>query len=111
MKINIKGTNLDLTPSLKTYIDEKLGGLAKFIKRFDEDGVAELWLEVGRTTAHHHKGEVFSAEADLRLPKEILRASHADKDVRTAIDIIRDKIHQEILKYKTRIGRRPKRQE
>lgn len=108
MKINIKSTNLDLTPSLHAYIENKLGSLAKFLTRFDTEGVAEMWVEVARTTRHHHKGDVFMAEADLRLPKKILRAVEESADVRIAIDALRKTLQLEIEKYKTRIGRRGK---
>jgi ribosomal subunit interface protein len=104
MKITTKTTELDLTPSLKTYIDKKLGALAKFIKRFDETGQAELWIEVARTTRHHRHGDVFMAEADLRLPKKILRAEEESDDVRTAIDLLQRKLHLEIEKYKTQFS-------
>lgn len=109
MKINIKATNLDLTPSLNVYIEEKLGTLAKFIQRFDEEGVAELWLEVARTTKHHHKGNVFMAEADIRLPKKILRGVEYAGDIRASIDLLRNTLRQEIEKYKTRMSPRPRR--
>lgn len=102
MKITIKGTNLTLTPSIKTFAEEKLGTLARFIKRFDETGQAELWLELARTTRHHRRGDVFVAEADLRLPKAILRAEQEDIDVRTAIDKLKVKLRLEIEKYKTK---------
>lgn len=101
MKINIK-KNLDLTPSLRVYIDEKLAPLAKFVKQFDETGEAELWLELSRTTRHHQKGEVFLAVADLRLPHKILRAEEYAEDVRKAIDGAKDTLRLEIEKYKTR---------
>ena len=103
MNINIK-KNLDLTPPLRVYIEEKLAPLAKFIKKFDETGEAELWLELSRTTRHHGKGgEVFLAAADLRLPKKILRAEEYADDIRKAIDQARDTLHMEIEKYKTRL--------
>ncbi len=101
MKINIKA-NLDLTPSLGTYIERKLSPLAKLVKQFDETGEAEIWLELSRTTRHHHKGEVFLAAADLRLPHKILRAEENAEDVRRAIDQARDVLKLEIDKYKTR---------
>lgn len=102
MKINIK-TNLDLTAPLRTYIDEKLAPLAKFLKKFDETGEAEIWLEVSRTTRHHGKGEeVFLAVADLRLPHKILRAEEYAADIRKAIDQARDTLRLEIEKYKTK---------
>ncbi|RJQ28578.1 ribosome-associated translation inhibitor RaiA [Candidatus Parcubacteria bacterium] len=108
MKINIKATRIDITPSLKIYIESKLGSLGKFVRKFDAEGVAEMWLEVGRTTRHHHKGPVFRAEADLRLPKKILRAEEESYDLRASIDVLKNKIHVEIEKYKARFekGRR-----
>ena len=109
MKITIKTTGLDLTPSLKTYIERKLGALTKFVKRFDETGQAELWVEVARTTRHHRHGDVFLAEADLRLPKKILRAEESGEDVRTAIDLLQRKLHSEIEKYRTRSSSKPTR--
>jgi len=101
MKINVKATNLDLTPSLNIYIEKKLMPLAKFIKSFDVMGEVEIWVEVARTTKHHHKGQVFRAEADLRLPGRILRAEEELPDLRVAIDAVKDKIRLEIEKYKT----------
>lgn len=103
MKINIK-KNLDVTASLQTYIEEKLAPLAKFIKKFEEAGEVELWLELSRTTRHHHKGgEVYLAVADLRLPGKILRAEEYADDVRKAIDRARDTMRSEIEKYKEKI--------
>ena len=102
MKINIKATNFELTPSLKEYAEEKLGTLEKFIQKFAAEGVAEIWLEVARTTRHHHKGEnLFMAEADLRLPNRILRGEEYAEEIHAAIDRVRDTLRLEIEKYKT----------
>ena len=100
MKINIKATGIELTPALKEYVEEKIGLIAKFVKRWDLEGGVEVWVEVGRTTQHHHKGDVFRAEADLRLPGKVLRAEDADSDVRVAVDRVRNKLEREIEKYK-----------
>lgn len=103
MNINIK-KNLDLTLALRIYVEKKLAPLAKFIKKFDETGEAELWLELSRTTRHHGKGgEVFLAVADLRLPRKILRAEEYADDIRKAIDQARGTLYVEIEKYKTRL--------
>jgi len=111
MRIHIKTTQLESTPSLETYIDRKLENISRLLKNIDKDGVAELWLEVGRTTRHHHKGLVFRAEADLKLPGKVLRAVEENIDIRTALDLMKDKLHLEIEKYKTKLIRRPRRVE
>ena len=100
MKISIKTTNLDLTPALTQYIEEKIGSVEKFITRFDAKGLVEAHVEVGRVTRHHHKGNVFRAEVNLRLPRQILRAEDEDFDVRAAIDKVKDRLHREVEKYK-----------
>lgn len=100
MKINLKATNLDLTPPLKEFVEEKIGSLEKFVSRWDREGAVEAWVEVARTSAHHHKGDVFRAEVDLRLPGKVLRAEDEDFDIRVAVDHVRDKLQKEIAKYK-----------
>jgi ribosomal subunit interface protein len=102
MNITIKKT-LDVTPPLETYIEEKLSPVAKFIKPYDQDGTVELHLEVSRTSNHHKKGEeVFLACADLGLPGKVLRAEASAADIRKAIDELRNILHMEIEKYKTK---------
>jgi putative sigma-54 modulation protein len=100
MQINIKGKNLDLTPALKEYIEEKISTIAKFLSRWDEEGTVEAWVEVGRTTQHHHKGDVFRAVVDIRVPGKAFRAEDEDWDLRVAIDRVKDKLKREAEKYK-----------
>ena len=110
MKITIKRT-LDVTPSLETYIEEKLMPLTKFVEPYEKDGEVELRLEVSRTTQHHKKGdEVFMASADLPLPGKILRSEASADDIRKAIDEVRNMLHMEIQKYKTKNTRTQERE-
>ena len=106
MIIHIKSTNLDLTPALKTFVDEKLGPLDKYVRKFETEGEIEMNLELARTTKHHRKGPVFKAEANLVLPGKMLRAEHNDTDIRAAIDHLRNKLKMEIEKYKERVSLR-----
>lgn len=103
MNLDISGKNLDLTPSIKTYIEEKLGGIDRFVAKFDQEGGVDLRVTVGRTTEHHHKGEVYLAATDLHLPGKTLRAEESDADLRVAIDGVRKKLLAEIETYKGRL--------
>ncbi len=100
MRIVIKATNLDLTPPLKAYIDKKIGSLQKYLVRFEEEAEVKVEVEVARTTKHHHKGNVFYAEANARLLDTILRAEESAPDIRKAIDVVRQTLEREISKYK-----------
>jgi putative sigma-54 modulation protein len=100
MNIRIKATDIDLTPSLKTYAEEKLGALEKYVKKFEAESDVEMRLELARTTRHHHKGNVFKADANIILSGKMFRAEDTDSDIRVAIDHLRDKLKAEIEKYK-----------
>lgn len=99
MNIIVKGTGFALTPAIKDYIDEKVGGLEKFLVRMDLSGV-EARVEVGRITEHHHKGNVYRAEVNLILPRQMLRAEVESDDVYAAIDSVHDELKRQIITNK-----------
>ncbi len=101
MKINIKSTNLELTPAMKSHVEEKVGAIAKSIKRYDNNDSILAAVEIARTTNHHHKGDVFYAEITLPLPDKVLRAEVTDSEIHMAVNKARDIIKREIRKYKT----------
>lgn len=100
MNIIIKATQLDLTPSIREYIETKIGSLDHFMTRFEDQSEVKVEVEIARTTNHHRHGDIFQAEANLHLPRKTLRAEHSDSDIHAAIDIVKDKLHKEIIKYK-----------
>lgn len=100
MNLKVKAKDLDLTPALQEWIDEKIGSLEKYIERFEQQGEVLCEVEISRATKHHHKGDVFYAEAQIHLPGRRVRATHQDFDARVALDKVRDTLHMEILKYK-----------
>lgn len=94
MKISIKGTNLDLTPSLKEYAEEKIGNLEKYLS-----GVIEAKLELERDR-HHQTGDVMRAEVMLIVGGKIMRADASSEDIYAAIDLVIPKLKEQISKFK-----------
>ncbi len=106
MVIQVKGTLLELTPAIREYVEEKMAPLGKFLKRFEQKGDLQLFVEIARSTKHHHRGDVFYAEATLTVLGNVLRVEHYDADARVAIDVVRDKLKLELERYKEkRTGR------
>ncbi|KKU48194.1 ribosomal subunit interface protein [Candidatus Uhrbacteria bacterium RIFCSPLOWO2_12_FULL_46_10] len=101
MVISIKGTNLDLTPALKRYAEQKILSLAKFFP-----GLTHARVELERTTKHHHKGDVWRAEANLHGPKHLFRAEAVSTDIYAAVDAVKDELKRELhgLKEKRSIS-------
>jgi putative sigma-54 modulation protein len=99
MQIDIKGTNMELTEALKDYINEKVGSLEKF---FDQALIARV--DVGKTTNHHQKGDIFRAEINLDVPKlHVLRAETVRDDLYIAINEAREDLERQIKKYKEKM--------
>lgn len=99
MKITIQGSNLELTPALTEYIENKIGSLEKFLKKFSPEN-ALARVDVGRLTRHHRKGIVYHVDVNLFIPGGNIRAAHDDEDVRKAIVAVKDKLQREIEKVK-----------
>ena len=104
MKIDIKATNFELTPSLTTYINEKIGSLDKFINISDKKDAGsapvEVFVEVARTTKHHKNGDVYKAELNMKLRGELFRVDVNDWDLRAAVDTAKDLMERKIIEEK-----------
>ncbi len=96
LKIDIHGTDMELTGAITTAIETKLGALDKYLTHIGEPKT--LRVEVGKTTHHHNKGQVFRAEANLNLPGCLIRAENTSYELYGAIDLVKDELKREILK-------------
>lgn len=99
MKFLIQGTGVELTPSIKQYIEEKIGSLNKFLKRFDQD-IISAQVEVGKIKSNQRHGEVFRAEVNLSIGGDLLRAENTAESIQAAIDFVKDDLSDKIKSYK-----------
>ncbi len=93
MNISIKGTNFKLTPSVKEYVEEKIGNLGKFLE------FSEARVELGRDK-HHQTGDVFRAEVTMLAGGKLIRADHSSDDIYASIDLVIPKLKEQISKFK-----------
>lgn len=106
MKVDIKATNMELTPSLNTYINEKIGALERFINipmmHEDYQGTSpvEAFVEIAKTTKHHKHGNVFKAEINIKVLGELLRTEANEWDMRIAIDEAKHLMERQLSKFK-----------
>ncbi len=99
MRIRIKTTNIELTPAIEEYVDNKIGGVDKLLEGMDQK-VIEAKVEIGKTTQHHRKGDIFRAEVNLIVPGKLLRTEAEEWDLRVAIDEARKDLERKIRKYR-----------
>lgn len=99
MRIKIKTTNMELTSAISNYVEEKLAGIEKFaVSHKNEEPLIEV--ELGKINNHHHSGDVFRAETNLRLRGKYFRAVSEGEDLYAAIDDMRDELVRELTSYK-----------
>jgi ribosomal subunit interface protein len=101
MKINIKGTNLKLTPDIYSYVEERLHRVRKYIADAGESvqvGV-DLMRRKGQKT-----GDVYYAELQFSLPylKRGLRTEEVGETWRSAFDEARNEMKRRLQEYKER---------
>jgi putative sigma-54 modulation protein len=102
MKIIIRGTNIDLTPSIKAFVEEKVGSIGKFVSPSDS-GLAEARVEVGKPSQHHKTGVIFYAEINLKIGGQLFRGVAEHADLYTAIDFARNEVEEQIKKEKRKV--------
>jgi len=93
MNISIKTTHVDLTPSIKEYIEEKVGGLEKFTDA--QDAKVEL-----KRDQRHQTGLVFGADITLTVDGKVMYAESEAEDAYAAIDLLIPKIKDQVAKFK-----------
>jgi putative sigma-54 modulation protein len=99
MNINIKTTNIELTDSIRDYLDKKMAQVEKFIKAPNTEPIADI--EIGKTTnAKNSAEDLFKAEINLQIGGNLYRYNAEEPELYAAIDRMKDQIIREIRKDK-----------
>jgi len=98
MKINEKGTNMEINQEIKDYLYKKLAHIDKFLNPADESVMCEV--ELGKISNHHNKGDVYKTEINLHIAGKNLRAEAEMDDIFASIDIAKDEMVRELQSNK-----------
>lgn len=92
MKFNIRGDKIEVTKSIKDYIEEKLSKLNKYFK---EEVEAKVLIRV--------RNGLESIEVTIPTNKFTIRAEAANQDLYTSIDKVEEILERQIRKHNTKI--------
>ena len=92
MRIDINGHQMDVTPALHDYVQDKLGRIAR---HFDHHLDARVILSVDKLEQ--------KAEATLATTGRTLYADAVASDMYAAIDLLSDKLDRLVLKQKEKM--------
>ncbi|MBI5404810.1 MAG: ribosome-associated translation inhibitor RaiA [Candidatus Kerfeldbacteria bacterium] len=97
MHVIVSGKNIDLTPSLQTYAEEKLGRLEHFWS-----DIIRVHVELEKNK-HHKHGDVCVVSVRIEIPGNDIRARQESSDMHSAIDVIATKLERQVIKAKERL--------
>ncbi len=96
MNLTISGHHLDVTPSLREYVMNKLD---KVLRHYDQVIAVNVLLTVDN---HREKEKRQRAEITLTVKKRDIYVESADGDLYAAIDVLVDKLDRQVLRHKDR---------
>lgn len=99
--IKIKGTNIDLTDQIKSYINSQINSLDKFIDATEEDE-ALFEIEVSKTTTNQNTGKIFRTEINLTIHGQLYRAESTEKELNTSTDVASAEIERQLRRGKNK---------
>jgi putative sigma-54 modulation protein len=103
MRLQVKGKNVELSDSIRSYAEQKL---AKLNKQLADEVQVEVELAVEKNPSIR-ANQV--AEATVFTKGHPLRAREATSDMRASIDGLTDKLLREVKTYRDKRRREPRR--
>ncbi len=98
--VEIQGTDIELTPGLREYVNKRLERVAALTEKFEP---CDIRVELELTSKHHKKGQFSRAEFNLTLPGRVIRADNREHDMYAAIDKAVDELKLQVKEYKSRL--------
>ena len=95
VQITIHGRDLSVTPKLREYVEKKVGKLDHYLPAIVEARVDLAEVASARSAADRHV-----AQLTVHGPGMVLRAEERKDDLFTAIDMVMEKMHRQIERYK-----------
>jgi putative sigma-54 modulation protein len=94
MRLQVKGRNVEVTEQIRTYAEEKLGKLDRYLSGPIR---VELELAVERNPSIAASNV---AEATIWTKGPVLRAREASGDMKASIDQLVDKLERQVTRYR-----------
>ncbi|MBR4965901.1 MAG: ribosome-associated translation inhibitor RaiA [Lachnospiraceae bacterium] len=92
MKFNIVGKNIDVTPGLRSAVEDKIGKLEKYFTKETEIHVT-LSVEKDRQ----------KIEVTIPVKGNIIRSEQVSNDMYVSIDLVEEIIERQLKKYKNKL--------
>jgi len=91
MQVYVRGKNLHLAPEARDYATEKIAHLAHYL-----DNIVDAHVTI------RCERKRYIMDVTLYLPHMVLKAEERSTSIQASTDLVRDRLEQQIRKYKTK---------
>lgn len=100
-KLEINGVHMTVGDDLRKYVNKKIGGLEKYVPKAARPS---LHVEVKLKEAKAKNKEQRTCEVIIHLPQEVITISETTINMFAAVDIVEEKLKNQLHKYKEQRG-------
>ena len=98
IKFNIRGENIEVTDSIRSYVEEKISKLEKYFTE-NQELTAHVNLKV-------YAEKTSKVEVTIPANNITLRAEDTSQELYGSIDLVQEKLERQIRKYKTKVQKK-----
>jgi putative sigma-54 modulation protein len=98
IKFNIRGENVEVTDSIRDYVEAKISKLDKYFTE-NQELIAHVNMKV-------YPEKTAKVEVTIPAKNVTLRAEDTSPDLYGSIDLVEDKLERQIRKYKTKVTKK-----
>ena len=93
--------DFELTDALKSYLEEKLSSLYKYLN--EDESLITFNARLGKTSNHHNHGKIYYVEVSVHSPSKNYGGRIEAEDVYAGIDLIKDELAHNITHHKEKV--------
>lgn len=97
MNLLLTGQHVDISPALRSYVEEKL---ERVVRHFDQIIDVAVVLGVEQPSA---KDKRQRAEVNLRVKGQVFHMDQYHEDLYAAIDLLFDKLDRQVIRHKDKL--------
>ncbi len=97
MELEIFGKNLEVSEAIQTYIQKKIGRLARYLSRLSE---AKVEIHEEKTKSPQHR---FTVQVTLNCKGTLLRGEEKGENIYVAVDAVAEVLTRQIERYKGKL--------
>ena len=101
MKLVIQGKNIDITDAIREYVHQKIEKAVSHFQTMTTE--VDVHLSVAKNPRINSKQ---TAEVTIYANGTVIRAQEGSEDLYASIDLVADKIHRQLRKYKEKLQHR-----